>query len=178
MANQSTAFGQAPTPPGGILPSFQAQPSPRCWHTGGNPASAAADFNDSTPNITEEYLCEVYVPAPTTLTGISVFNGSDVTGNKTLNLRNAQGVVVANSASVAGSGTDAYQKYPFTAPYRITPGTYYVGCQFSSATARYNTHVLGTFGAGKLTSQTYGTLVTAVMPVTFTTALGPVATLY
>jgi len=44
--------------------------------------------------------------------------------------------------------------------------------------ALFNSHVVGNFGAGKLTSQTYGAMPGATMPTTFTTALGPIASLY
>ena len=46
---------------------------------------------------------------------------------------------------------------------------------------RINTHVLGNFGAGKIESLVYGTeagYASITVPTTFTTGLGPIATLY
>ncbi len=193
MSVQSSSIGAAPLNDGRRTVRVTGSPSPRCCHTGGTAAQVSTDFTNSTPVITEEYLCEVIVPFPTVVTGISVFNGSDVTGNMTVGLRASDGTLLAKSASTAGSGTDAYQNIPFSTTYsnnngttitgtgalRLEAGTYYVLVQYSSATARYNTHTIGAFGAGKTTGGTYGTvLATGTMPVTFTTALGNVATLY
>jgi len=50
--------------------------------------------------------------------------------------------------------------------------------QYSSATARVNTHTLGPHGVTKQTGQTYGTLTSFTPPTTFTTALGNIASLY
>lgn len=193
MSVQSSSIGAAPDNSGRRTVRVNSTVSPRLCHTGGTAAQVSTDFTNATPIITEEYLCEVYIPAPMVLTGLSVFNGSDVTGNMTVGLRDALGNLLAKSSSTAGSGPDAYQNIPFattyqtnngtvitgTGPLRVEAGTYYTFSQYSSATARYNTHTLGAFGAGKTTAQTYGTvLTTGTMPVTFTTALGNVATLY
>lgn len=160
--------------------------SPRLCHTGGCPAAAAADFNNSTPVITEIYLAEVFIPVAMTLTGIAHFNGSDVTDLVKSALFDAAGALIAKTA-VAGtqaSGTDAYQRVPFTATVTVDPGTYYVACMYNGTTSRFNTHVTGNFGAGKLTGHVFATafdttaLTGLTMPTTFTTALGPVATLY
>lgn len=193
MSVQSSVIAAAPEQPARRTVRVNSTASPRLCHTGGTGAQTSSDFNNSTPVITEEYLVEVYIPAPMVVTGISIFNGSDVTGNMTVGLRDALGNLLAKSASTAGSGTDAYQNIPFSTTYinnngttisgsgplRVEAGTYYVLSQYSSGTARYNTHTIGAFGAGKTTSQTYGTVVaTGTMPVTFTTNLGNVATLY
>lgn len=172
----STAAAQTP---GGSIQRTPLTPSPRCCHTGGTAAQVSTDFTNSTPVTTEAYLCEVQIPSHCFVTGIAVFNGTDVTGNIILGLYDSNGVQLVLTAATAGSGTDAYQRVPFTAPLEVQPGTYYVASIYSSGTARYNTHTIGTFGAGKLTSLTTMVLpATAVMPSTFTTALGNVATLY
>lgn len=191
MSVQSSTIGADPS--GRRTVRVNSTVSPRLCHTGGTAAQVSTDFTNATPVITEEYLCEVFISSPMVLTGIAVFNGTDVTGNLTVALRDALGNLLAVSASTAGSGTDAYQKIPFattyqnnngmtitgSGPLRVEAGTYYTAVQYSSATARYNTHTLGAFGAGKTTGGTYGTVVaTGIMPVTFTTALGNVATLY
>lgn len=174
--------------------SSGARPSPRLCHTGGVGAQLAADGNNSTPVITEVYLTEVFVPATMLLTGIAVFNGSDVTGSLKVGLFNAAGTLVRASAAAgtAGSGTDAYQLIPFaldganvaaTTYVAAGPATYYVGVTYSSATARYNTHAVGAFGASVVTSTVFATAfstttLTVTVPTTFTTAVGNIASLY
>lgn len=149
------------------------------FSTGNIPAYVSTFGNDSTPVITETYIAEVHIPATTTVTGIAAFNGSVASGNIKLALADDTGAVVASTASTAMSGTDAYQRVPFTAPYvAVGPGTYYVLQQIDNTTARVNSHTLGNFGASKKTGETYGTFTTVTPPTTFTTALGPVAGLY
>lgn len=157
-------------------PSLAA--SPRCIHTGGEPAIASTSGNDTTPVVTETYLAELYVPETMTVTGIALFNGSVAAGNVTLGLYAANGRFLGKSASTAQSGTDAYQRIDLATALVLPPGTYYVAAQFDDISARFNSHVVGNFGAGKLTSQTYGAMPGATMPTTFTTALGPIASLY
>lgn len=191
MSVQSSVLGATP---GGVRTVRVTSPvSPRLCHTGGTAAQVSTDFTDATPVITEQYFCEVYIPAPMVVQNISLFNGSNVTGNVTAALYDASGNLLAKTASTAGSGTDAYQTIPLATVYqnnngtlitstssqlRIEAGTYYVSTQYSSATARYNTHTIGAFGAGKITGQVYGTIpATVTVPITFTTALGNVASL-
>lgn len=151
---------------------------PNLCHTGGVPAVATTDGTDATPTTTVTYIAQVQVPLPCVVTGISCFNGSNVTGNTILGLADATGVVVAATALTAGSGTDAYQRIAFTAAYTAAPGTYYVLMQHSSATARFNTHTVGDFRTGSKTGETNGTFTTITVPTTFTTAVGPIASLY
>lgn len=175
--SQSTTFGAAPESRRTVR--VTGTPSPRCFHTGGSPAQISTDFTDATPVITEEYLCEIYVAGPTTVNGIALFNGSVASGNQVAILRDALGNVLGQSASTAMSGTDAYQKHALVAPARIDAGTYFIASQVDNTTARLNNHTIGVFGAGKITGQVYGTVVAQVTPpITFTTALGRVATLY
>lgn len=157
-----------------------ASNSPRLVHTGGNPAQVSTDGTDATPAATEVYIGEVFVPATMTLTGVSVMNGSVASGNLKVGLASSAGAVVATSGSTAMSGTDAYQRVPFTATYTaVGPATYYVLLFFDNNTARYNTHTFGDFGAAKQTGQTYATGFTTITPPsTFTTALAPIASLY
>jgi hypothetical protein len=155
--------------------------SPRGINTGQNPANVSTDGNNSSPVITETYLSEIFVPANCIVTGIEIFNGSNVTGSVTVGLADALGnpIVAAQSASTAGSGTDAYQRIPFAAPYVAAgPATYFIQVQYSSATAHYNTHAVGKHATGKQTAQTYGTLTAFTPPTTFTTAIGNIAGLY
>lgn len=153
--------------------------SPRNMHTGSNPPSVSTDFSDYTVVITETIRSEVFVPATCTVTGIALFNGSAVAGNVTVFLLDSTGAAVASSASTALSGTDAYQRIPFSAAVSVKgPSTYWVAVQGNNTGGKINTHTIGNFGADKQTGGTYGTLVVATPPTTFTTALGPVASLY
>lgn len=152
--------------------------TPRNCHTGGCPAQVAGDGTDATPVITETYIAEVHIPAACEITGIAVFNGSVASGNIMVGLANGVGIVVALSASTAMVGTDAYQRIPFLANIRVWPGTYYVLQQINNTTARVNMHTVGNFGASKKTGEVYGTLTAVTVPTTFTTAVGPIASLY
>jgi hypothetical protein len=148
-------------------------------HTGGIPARLSTDGTNPTPSITETYIAEVYVGEPTTATGISIFNGDAVAGNVAVAIANSVGAVLASSGAVAQAGTDARQRVPFSSSVALTgPGTYYVLVQFSNTGARFNTHTFGDFGASKKTGETFGTFTTVTPPTTFTTALGPYASLY
>lgn len=194
------ANSKCPVPPSGYTSNFRGSVSPRLIATGNSPAQLAADGNDSTPVATEIYLCELYVPAPVSVRGISVFNGSDVTDNIKAALYDANGVIIASTASTVGAGINAYQNVPFALLFTsvasaisgtseaftqriLDPGTYYIGVDYASNTSRYNTHAVGCFGAGKITSAVFATamITTSLIvtpPVTFTTALGNIASLY
>ena len=155
--------------------------SPRLCHTGGFTPAANTDGTDTTPSATETYIAEVLVPGPgsVTITGISLFNGSANAGNIQLALADSAGNIVAQTASTAASGTDAYQDVPLTAAYTaVGPATYYVLLQNNNTSNRFNSHTFGRFGASKKTGETFGTFTTITPPTTFTTALGPIATLY
>ena len=167
------------TPTGGITAAADQTISPRNIHVGGTSAMLAADGNDSTPVNTETYIGEVFIPANCTITGVAVFNGSNVTDNVIVALANSGGTVVAQSISTAGSGTDAYQRVPFTGTYAAKgPATYYVLTQYAGSTSRYNTFASGNFGASKKTGEVFGTFTTITPPTTFTTALANIASLY
>lgn len=174
--SMNTAYG----PTAGNAPAGGFSASPRNFSVGGLRPLASTDFNNSTPVITEVYIGEVYVASNVTVTGVAVFNGSDVTGNIKVGLANSSGAVVATSASTAGAGTDAYQLVPFTATYAaVGPATYYVLSIYDSGTARYNTPILGSFGCSKQTGQVFATgFTTITAPTTFTTNICNVASLY
>lgn len=157
-----------------------ASASCRLYHTGGAPnTSATAANTDQTPVATEVYIAELHVIMPCTATGVAVYNGSAVAGNAKVGLANAAGTVVATSASTATSGTTAYQRVPFTATLALVPGTYYVLAFYDNTSQRPTAWTAGSFGAAKQTGQTYATGFTTITPpTTFTTALGPVASLY
>lgn len=155
--------------------------SPRTVHTGDVPAITATQGTDTTPVVTETYIAEIRVPATMDVSGIAILNGSAVAGNVTLALADSNGNQVSGAvtASTAQAGTAGYQKIPFARAVKVFgPATYYVQAQFDSTSARFRSHAVGVFGAGKLTSQTYGTLPGFTVPTTFTASLGPVASLY
>lgn len=169
------------TPIGGIAAAASSAVRPNGWWVGNTAPQVSTDFNNSTPSITETYNSRITVPCNCTITGVTLFNGTDVTGNVTVGLATAAGVPItaAKSASTAGSGTDALQRIPFATPYAaIGPADYWIQVQYSSANARYNTHVLGDHPVVVQTSQTYGTLTTLTPATTFTTVVGNVAALY
>jgi hypothetical protein len=178
VINSSTvATTGATTVTGGIVPPGTA---PTVFHTGGTNAGIAAYGTDTTPVVTETYYCEVFVPNNATLTGLSVLNGTAVSGNIKVGLANSAGAVVAQSASTtAGSGTNAYQAIAFTTTYAaVGPAKYFALVQYAATTARYRVHVVGNFGAGKVTSETYGTLTSGYATTTFATAGAIVADTY
>lgn len=154
--------------------------SPRTIAIGGLVPAVSTDFNNSSAVTTEVYIGEIFIPANTVVTGIALFNGSDVSGSVNVALANSAGAVVANSAlaGTAGSGTDAYQRIPFTATYFAVPGTYYILSQYNNAAARYNSPILGTFGAAVQITQVFGTFTTVTPPTTFTTNVANIASLY
>lgn len=162
--------------------------SPRNIHTGNSKPLATTDGTDYTVVATEVLIAEVFVPVNVTVTGVALFNGSAVAGNVKVGLADSNGNVVATSASTAQSGTDAFQRIPFVVgatptPYAaIGPGTYWVLAigDTGGGTSKINTHTIGSFGAAKQTGQVYATGFTNITtpPTTFTTGLGPLASLY
>lgn len=176
----ATTVTGALTPTGGIAAAGGFSTTARNIHTGGIPAQVSTDGTDATPVATEVYIGEVFVPANVTVTGLSVFNGSAVSGNMKVGLADSAGAVVATSASTAQSGTDAYQRVAFTGTYAAKgPASYFALLFVDNGTARYNAHTFGDFGAAKQTAQTYATGFTTITPpTTFTTALAPIASLY
>ena len=153
--------------------------SPRLCHTGGQKARISTDGTNLSIVVTELYVAEVFVPVNMAATCVAVLNGSVVAGNMQCALYDANGLLVATTASTAASGIAAYQQVPFTAVANLKgPAKYFVGVQNNNIANRLRTHALGNFGASKKTAQTYGTFVSLTVPTTFTTGVGPVADLY
>lgn len=174
-------FTAAAVPTGGIAAAGGFTTSCRLIATGGAPAnSSASAYTSQTPVTTEFYFAEVFVPANCTATGVAIYNSATISGNVKVGLANSGGTNVATSASTAMSGTTAYQLVPFTGTYAaVGPATYYIEVFYDNNTVRPNTYTAGSFGVSKATGQTYATGFTAITaPSTFTTALGPVASLY
>lgn len=172
----------AVTPTGGVAAAAGFSAAPRALHSQGQKAVVSTDGNNSTPSTTETYITSMFVPCNMTITGVNLFNGSDVTGNVTVALATSAGapIAAAKSATTAGSGTDAYQKVPFAAPYAAKgPANYLVCVQYDSATARYNTHTIGTDPCITQTGTTYGTIPTITpLPTVFVTNIGNIMSFY
>ena len=171
------------TPTGGVAAAGGFSAAPRMIASQGIPARLSTDGNNSTPSTTETYITPIFVPCNMTITGVKVFNGTDVTGNIRVGLANAvtgAPIAAALTASTAGSGTDAYQTIPFAAPYAaVGPANYLVCVQYDSATARYNTHTIGTDPCIVQTGTTYGTIPTiSPLPTAFVTNVGNIMSLY
>lgn len=181
IASSTLAVTGVLTPTGGVAAAGGGTVRASHFHTGGIPARLNSDGTDTTPVNTEVYINGVTLQSNTTVTGVSIFNGSAVAGNMKVGLANSAGVVVATSASTAQAGIDAYQRVPFTAPLAaIGPQTYYVLLMFdTNTTPRFNTHIFGDFSCSKQTGQVYATGFTTITPpTTFTTGQGPIASLY
>lgn len=178
----AATFASAITPAGGVAAGGGFTANPRVIHTGAQPPMVSTDGTNATPSATETYISQVFVPANMTITGVSIFNGATVGTDKgCVFLADSTGAVVAQSAAAGAttSGADSYQDYAFTSAYSAKgPATYYVCYQMNGTTDRYNAHTFGRFGASKKTGTTFGALTTITAPTTFTTALGPMATLY
>lgn len=148
--------------------------------TCGNPAKVSTDGTDATPVATEFYFAEIQAVGQTSVTGVAVMNGTVASGNIKVGLADSTGAIVATSASTAMAGTDVYQRIPFTATYTMNgPAQYYVLEFIDNGTARVNTLTFGNCDTGKATGQVFATgFTTFAAPSTFTTALGPIASLY
>lgn len=167
------------TPTGGMIGAGGFS-TPRVWHTGEVAPTTTTTGNDTTPVVTEIYVARVFIPTNTTVTGLALLNGSAVAGNIQGALYDSSGALVGSTASTAQSGTAAYQQVALSAPVAVKgPATYYISWSFNNTGARFRSHILGNFNAGKLTGQVYGTVpATITPPTTFTANLGPISDSY
>lgn len=154
--------------------------SPRMFSIGNIVPYVSTDFNNSTPVNTEFYYGEVFVPCSVLVTGVAVFNGTDVTDNIKVGIADSTGAILGTSVSTAGAGADAFQLVPLSAALTLTgPATYFILTMYAAGTSRYNSPILGSFATGKVTGQVFATGFTAFTPATtFTTNLAAVAGLY
>lgn len=194
----TTPASAASAPYGGIPSRIRKAVSPRCMCTGTQGAVASADFNNTTPGAnTEIYVSEIMVPFPIASTGAAIFNGSDDTDNKKIAIYDVSGNIIASTAVTTTGTADTYQRMAWAlefitsattgtaivGPIYLDPGTYYLAVDYAATTSRFQTFVVGNFGAGKITSAVYATAfistsLTIAPPTTFTTILGPVISLY
>lgn len=162
----------------GISPALPTLTGASVFHSGRAAPFTTTSGTDTTPVVTETYIVEVFVDHNVTLTGVKLLNGSAAAGNITAHLYDANGKPMAKSASTAQSGTAAYQAFAFSSAITVPgPARYFVGIQCNNTSARFRSHPLGNFIAGKKTGETYGTA-TAITTSTFTADLGPICDLY
>lgn len=185
VVSSTLAATGAITPTGGVAAAGGFSASARLCHTGGVPALASTDGTNLSAVVTELYVAEVFIPCNVTVTGAAVFWGDATEGNAKIALYTSAGTRVALSAStdVSGYTADSYgTRIAFATPYSaVGPATYYLGVICDNSGNRINTHTLGNFGAGKITGLVYATeagYASITVPTTFTTGLGPIATLY
>lgn len=154
--------------------------APTVFNTGGALFPAVTSGNDSTAVNTETYICELFIPVTTTLTGIQWMGLATSTGNVQFSLADSAGKVItgAQTASTATAGTANYQTAAFAATYlAYGPAKYFLLMQ-NSGSNHYRAHTIGVFGAAKKTGETYGTFTNVTPPTTFTTNLCPIAATY
>lgn len=149
------------------------------FHTGEVGPTTTTTGTDTTPVVTETYVARVFIAANATVSGVSLLNGTAVGGNVVAILYDRNGIPLTQSASIAQSGTAAYQDFVFPAPVRLRgPGLHFVGFQFNNVAARFRTHAVGRFTAFKKTGETFGTATAVTSPNTFTAGQGPIASTY
>ncbi len=73
------------------ISEIQAYVDSLCWAGG---YQSRITYTEGT---TETYIGEVFIPCNMTVTGVAVFNGSNVTGNMNVGLANSSGANVAES---------------------------------------------------------------------------------
>lgn len=149
--------------------------APTVFHSGGVAPVAVTSGTDTTAVNTQTYICEMFVPVNTTLTGIKWLGLTTSTGNVQFSLATSAGVPItaAQTASTATTGTANYQTAAFVTPYvALGPRKYFVLMQ-NSGSNHFQAIILGNFGAAVKTGETFGTFTTVTPPTTFTTVTCP-----
>lgn len=160
----------------------------------GGTAYTAINTNGTAVGATTLYCTEIDVPTSILATGISILNGTTVTGNlRYAILYDASGVAIANSALAGQASVTAsvYENYPFvntaatpaTGKFYVTGPARYFGCLQDNAVGSTTVRMAITGTNDNLltkgqTGATFGTVPALVVPTTFTTAVGPYITLY
>jgi len=177
--------------------------SPRCINTGGTAASNTADGTDVTVSTTAMFTAELLAPAPSWSTGVAVFNGTrGDSWTERAALYNATGQIIAVTATTTVAAADVYLNLPWASEFVSVPGTatalvgrlylpagtYYVGVNaVTTGTGTGNKHncvTVGAHGTSNITIvaatafTTGGTSLSITPPTTFTTNVGPYASLY
>lgn len=162
--------------------------------TPGGTAYTSINTNGTAVGATTLYCSEIDVPESMLATGISVLNGTTVTGNlRYVILYDAAGNAIANSALAGQASVTAsvYENYPFvntaatpaTGKFYVTGPARYFGCLQDNAVGSTTVRMAITGTNDNLltkgqTGATFGTVPALVVPTTFTTAVGPYITLY
>lgn len=149
--------------------------APTVFHSGGVAPVLVTSGTDTTAVNTQTYICEMFVPVNTTLTGIKWLGLATSTGNVQFSLATSAGVPItaAQTASTATTATANYQTAAFVTPYvALGPRKYFVLMQ-NSAANHFQAIILGNFGAAVKTGETFGTFTTVTPPTTFTTVTCP-----
>lgn len=168
----------------GVDPYLGQSGSPTLCHSGDIPARVSTDGTELDIVVTELYLAEVFIPVNMTITGVAFMTGTNTNGNAKVMLFDSAGNRLAISAStdISGFSADTYNRVAFSTPLAAKgPGKYYIGIICDDNTNDLNTHTFGNFNAGKVTGLVYATesgYLTITPPSTFTTGLGPIASLY
>jgi hypothetical protein len=153
---------------------------------GGTALTALETAGTAAGASTEEYCTELDIPFSMVATGLAPLNGTTVgTDKHIVILRDSSGNKLANSATAGTTtaGASTYQHHDFTSKYYVVGPARYFGCMQANGTTDTVRHLATAVNnnviAGKLTGQTFGTIVAApTMPTTFTTVLGPYWQIY
>jgi len=135
----------------------------------------------------KEWFSEIYIPSNVTLTGACWLNGATVGTDKRLAfLADASGAIIANSATAGATTATAsgYQCVAFTSTVNVVgPAAYYAGIMTGTGTTDnfYTYTAAGAptgYGTGVVTGGTFGTITAITPPSSFTTAVGPLMSVY
>lgn len=151
-------------------------------YAGGFVPVATTGGTDTAGIATKIWVSEVFIPANSTITGISYLIGSvGGTDKVVVLLFDSAGNVLATSAldsSVTVGTTATFQRVPFTAPYAAKgPGLYYVGVATNGTTAKLRTQPFGDHNCNNFT-WVFNAPAAITPPATFTASTGPVAMTY
>lgn len=183
------ATGIEPQPGFGGFKAIKNQTvNPYLFATGNAPARASTDGSERAGSTTTMQLAPVFVPMNVTVTGIQLFNGAVPAGSIKVALFDSAGLMVGGAtnanagAGLAQAGGDAYQNFPFRAPVSLRGPAMYWVATVSSSTSPINCHTFGNFPAGEVAA-VYATAfettnLAVTLPTTFTSARGPIASLY
>lgn len=161
-------------------PSEVSAPSP------GGTAYTSINTNGTAVGATTLYCTELNITESTLLTGISVLNGTTVTGNaRYVILYDSTGIALANSALAGQASVTAsvYENYAFTKTFYATAPNRYFGCIQDNAVGSTTVRMAVTGTNDNIltkgqTGATFGTVPTLTVPTSFTTAVGPYITAY
>lgn len=133
------------------------------------------------------FLASLFLPTAKTVTGIGILLGGEGgTTRLVAGLFDRNGRLLAKSTetsegTVAGT-KETIQELAFTAPSRVTAGTYFIGVTGNGTTAKVRMIPAQTAGknvfAGEVELATKNVLANVTVPSTFTAAKGPVGFIY